>query len=412
MNVAFRSRIRIAAVTTRELSISAGRPNVLSSIIRALQQHDDVRIFRLRNVIELHQLWDIAGAFLSWLWGLVRGRPLPLQCLLYASPRECARLADQIRSGAFDAVYLDTVRCQVLLRYLRRAAPQLHIVTDFDDLMSRRAEHLTRNRHPLLAGHIGRTLPRWMRYFVEGPLARLIPAYEAATLKGSEKEVVASSNAVVLLSTVECYLLRSRLEEAHKPRIHAIPPAVKVRAQPWMSSSELRFVFIGSDNFLQNRRAIDHLLERWRTLTPSAQLHIFGRQARPAEPIAGVHWHGFVEDLAEVYKPGSISLLPALVSGGIKTKVAEAWAWGCPVLGNAAALEGFALSDYPLALPETEWDPILVAPAAHDELWPRAARLGQDFVRRHLSCEAFETAWERTMRPVMADAVMLPAGRK
>ncbi len=400
MNAAFRSRIRIAVVVTRELAAPAGRPGILSNIIRVLQRNNDVQVFRLRNVMELRGVSDIAGAALAWLWGLIRGRPIPLQCLLYASPRACARLTAQIRDGAFDAVYLDTVRCQILLRFLRRTMLRMHVVTDFDDLMSRRMGHLSRSGQPLLPGHVAPALPGWIRSWMEGPLSRLITVYEAAALKSSESEVVAGSNATVLLSKVERQLLLSRLTEEHQALIHAIPPALEVMANPWMLSRSLRFVFIGSDRLVQNRRAIDYLLKKWRTLKPATTLHIYGRHIRPMTQVPGVHWHGFVDDLSEIYAPGTISLVPALVSGGIKTKVAEAWAWGCPVLGNDSAFEGLAISNYPLARPETQWDALISDPAAHGELWVHAARLGHEFVRRNLSFDAFEHAWENVMQPV------------
>lgn len=407
MDATFQSRFRIAIVTTRELGLRAGRPSILHNIILALERRHTVKVFRLRTVTEIGSLAQITGAMSTWIWSLVRGRPLPLQCVLYAAPEECTRVAAEIRDGAFDAVYLDTVRCVVLLRHLLRVRPRLHIVTDFDDLMSRRAEHLAQNRLPLLAGHVAPFLPRWLRMLVEKPMARLITRYEAATLVQSEHEAVSHSDAVVLLSAVERQALRARLPHKHRAHIYAIPPAIDVRATPWSNAETLRFVFIGSDEFLQNRRAIDCLIEKWRTLHPMTPLHIYGRQKRRIDGVSGVHWHGFVPDLADVYRPGSISLVPAMVAGGIKTKVAEAWAWGCPVLGNDQAFEGFPIARYPLILPEQQWDPLLIGPGIYRELWAKAARLGQKFTRRNLSMEAFKDAWEMVMQPAGARTAAL-----
>jgi len=48
--------------------------------------------------------------------------------------------------------------------------------------------------------------------------------------------------------------------------------------------------------------------------------------------------------------------------GGIKTKIVEAWSFGCPVLGNLEAFEGLTDLGYPLALPLDGWGAWLAAP--------------------------------------------------
>ena len=391
-------RPRIAVVSTRSLAKAAGRPTILANIISALEQKNDVTAFRLYSALELGSIGGLCRMLGQWLTGMVCGRRLPLQCILYAT-RECERLSEQIADGAFDSVYLDTVRCHALLVLLRQRLPHLHIVTDFDDLMSRRMRHLSQSRLPLLAGHIGNHLPHWLRFLVEGPFGRSITAYEAATLPGLEDHVVALSSATVVLSTVEAGRLRGRLPISARPCIHSIPPAFAVQADPWKSAPALRFVFVGGDDLLQNRMAIDRLLALWRTLRPATSLHIFGRQGRRPTDLPGVHWHGFVQNADAIYSPGSIALLPALVKGGIKTKVAEAWAWGCPVLGNDAAFEGFAIRNYPLALPETVWNHFLVQPAAYASTWLDAARRGHEIIRREMSPAVFVQRWNDLMMP-------------
>ena len=389
---------RIAFVSTRDLDQPNGLTLILKQVIRSLRRHHHLDILPLRSVMQIRTRRDIAGAVLEWGKSLLRGRPLPLQCLLYASPVEAERLAALIRDRQYDVVYLDTVRCQILLRALRRLVPDIHVVMDFDDLMSRRAAFLARHGLPFLSGHVGPQFPGWLRYLIEKPLARLITAYEAATLPAAENEVVRNSDVTVLLSPVEQRLLEAR----STARVISIPPAMSAQAPAWRRADSLRFIFIGSDRQLQNRTAIDALLELWRQYTPATELHIYGRQARPAQDVPGVVWHGFVEDLAEVYQPGSIALAPSIVAGGIKTKVPEAWAWGCPVLGNAIALEGLEIADYPLLLPIEQWGPYLTTPTAHFAIWARAARQGSDFVRDTLTPHLSERAWDQVVTPLLS----------
>jgi len=398
MNATTLPHQRIAFVSTRDLTQRNGRTLILGPVIRSLRRHHVVDVLRLRSVMETRRRRDFAGAALAWLKSLPSGRPLPLQCLLYAAPDEALSLAAHIRDHQYDVVYLDTVRCQILLRALRRLAPDIHVVTDFDDLMSRRAAFLARRGLPFLPGHVGAHLPVWLRFLVERPLARLITAYEAITLPAAENEVVRASNVTVLLSPVERRMLQARTGAM----VTAIPPAVPAEAQAWRVAQSLRFVFIGSDRQLQNRTAIDFLLSLWQRHRPGAELHIYGRQSRPQPDVPGVRWHGFVSDLEEVYLPGSIALVPAMVAGGIKTKVVEAWAWGCPVLGNAVAFEGLEVGHYPLAIPEDEWEPMLANPGAYAGLWVRAARLGNDYVRDALAPVHSEQAWERAVLPALS----------
>ncbi|MDE1150326.1 MAG: glycosyltransferase family 4 protein [Azospirillaceae bacterium] len=385
-------------MTTRDLAQRNGRTPIMGHILRALRHRHTVEVLTLHSVMQGGATDRLAVAA-AWLASLAAGRPLPLQCLLYAGPREAKRVAARIVAGAFDAVYLDTVRCQALLRTLRRSLPDLHIVTDFDDLMSRRMTFLRRHRLPLLTGHVGPHFPRWARRLTEGPLARLVTAYEAGTLPAAEREVMLASSATVLLSPVERQMLCQHAPAAGPPMVRAIPPGVSPRAAPWGRDAPLRFVFIGSDRQLQNCTAIDFLLDQWRRLRPTTRLHIHGRQTRPLARVPGVHWHGYADDLAQVYRPGSIALVPALVAGGIKTKVAEAWAWGCPVLGNGTAMEGLGVPGYPLTLPEDQWAPYLTRPEAYADLWADAARKGAAFVRGTLSPEGFERAWEAALHP-------------
>ncbi|MEC4589733.1 glycosyltransferase [Nitrospirillum amazonense] len=402
-----RPALRIAFVTTRDLAQRNGRTPIMGHILVALRRQHTVEVITLHSVLQGGRA-DRLGAAAAWLASLASGRPPPLQCLLYAGPREAERVAALIAAGAFDAVYLDTVRCQTLLRTLRRTLPDLHIVTDFDDLMSRRMTYLRHHRLPLLTGHVGPHFPRWARRLAEGPLARLVTAYEARTLPAAEREVMLASSATVLLSPVERQMLcrhapADALSKDGPPVVRAIPPGVPLRAEPWgHGHAPLRFVFIGSDRQLQNRTAIDFLLDQWRRLKPATPLHIHGRQTRPLANVPGVRWHGYADDLAQVYRPGSIALVPALVAGGIKTKVAEAWAWGCPVLGNRTAMEGLRAPGYPLTLPEDQWGPYLTQPEAYADLWADAARKGAAFVRRALSPAGFERAWEMALRPKSA----------
>lgn len=394
-----KQRLHIAMVLTRELNVAGGRPVVLNNVIAALARNHDLEIIRLRNVFELRSAIAFAGVFVAWIASIMRLRPLPLQCLLYHHWGEVTAVYARLCEGHFDVVYFDTIRCHALLRAIRRKLRNIDVICDFDDLMSRRMALIHEQSLPLLTGNVAASAPSWLKHLLSGPAAHFISGYEAGTLRRLEADAVALSDAVVLISHHEQEELRRRLPLALRSRIHCIPPTVPLRPRPEHTPSHRRFVFIGSDRLLQNRVAIDRLIAMWRRLLPSTPLHIFGDQSRPIQSVDGVNWQGFVSDLSKVYQPGSILLLPAPFGGGCKTKVAEAWAFGCPVLGNAEAFEGFDFAGYPLNLPDTAWDNYICRPEEFDSLWAASAQAGRDFVARNLSPLQFAATWERVIVP-------------
>ena len=396
------SKVRVALVITRAIDeASFGRVKVLREIRAALEAQFDVTVFRLRSLLETSHVRDFVGAGRTLALSALRGKPLPLQSVLYSGTREIESVLEALCSGDFQAVYVDSIRSQTFIRKLRERAPQLRLVVDFDDLMSRRMENLASGHIKLSLGFMQELVPYALRWSIEGPLSSLLVRYEAAALGRSEREVVDAVQAVVLVSSAERDLLRAKLGFAKRSLVHALPPPASECRSPQVAS-QYRFVFIGSDLLAQNRLSIDVLLDMWQRLRPSAALHIYGRQRRPNRDVRNVHWHGYVEHVSEAYEPGTILLLPAILAGGIKTKVIEAWSFGCPVLGNATAFEGLDVGRYPLVHAIAGWDAFVLEPSAHAQLWHTAATIGNEFARDVLSRSRFAEQWCRLMIPANA----------
>jgi Glycosyl transferases group 1 len=219
------------------------------------------------------------------------------------------------------------------------------------------------------------------------------------TLGHAELYMASVSDAIVLVSPHERDLLARQLSPETAQRTFALsPPAViRRRARP---ATDYRFVFVGSDAYQPNRIAIDFLLGQWHSLRPTTSLHIYGRQGRVPIAVPGVHWHGFVDDIAEAYAPGSIALTPLPLPGGIKTKVVEAWTFGCPVLGTPASFEGLCGPEYPLAIELPDWPSYLATPHSKSALWGTAAEMGQTIIRERLSPERYRAAWISLLSPL------------
>lgn len=378
-------------VFTRAADDDIGREKTMRAVRDALKQACDVELFRLHSIAETRRAGDVVFALLTWLWSLLSLRPMALQCVLFATRSDCETLVKAIRDGGFDCVYVDMVRSQFFLRTLRRALPALHIITDLDDLISRRMRFAAGLKLPLSLGFAGRFLPPLARDFIERLLpARLVYRYEAAGVARAEDEMARASQAVVLVSGVERGLLKARLPPERARHVHAITPPAQLRAPVHPLAPPLRFVFVGSDSYQPNRLAIEFLLRQWLRARPPADLHIYGRQKHAHAAVPGVVWHGFVADVAQAYAPGSVAVMPCFVPGGIKTKVVEGWSFGCPVLGNSEAFEGLAGGGYPLALPLAKWGDWLAQP---DLVQAQAAAQAGQGIAARLSPDAFRDAW-------------------
>ena len=204
-----------------------------------------------------------------------------------------------------NVIYLDTVRLFLLLRQLRHRQPDVHLVCDMDDLMSRRMMLLRDLRLPLSLGYLEQRFPHVAVQLLAHPwIARLVVGFEEATLRRTERETVALSNAVTLVSRSDAEGLAETLGPAAGQlarRLHVIPPPVEPQLAPEGPVPPLRFIFLGSDRLIQNRLTIEHLLSFWRRWQPSVELHLFGKLLESYDTPPGVVARGYVDDFAEIY---------------------------------------------------------------------------------------------------------------
>jgi hypothetical protein len=390
---------RILAVWTRALDgvESVGRVKTARAVRESLAPLGTITAARLEAVVEGASARGIAAAAWALAGGLLRGRPMPLQCALFADGGPDAEQALR-EAAACDVVYADGIRALPWLRRLRQLRPDVEVVLDFDDLMSRRCDELIENRLPLSLGYLERAMPRALARIVTAPpVARLLLGYERAALRHAEREALRLADRIVLVNRHEAALLAADAEGMRPPAratVLAIPPpapvatAVPVPRPPW------RAVFVGTDGLVQNRLTIDHLLDLWQRERIALPLVIYGRQKRPPREVPGVTWAGYVGDIAEAYAPGSILVSPCFLRGGIKTKILEGFAHGTPVVGNAASFEGMDLDGYPLCFEgEDALLGFLADPSRHLGAMVEAVRLGAAHLEREHHAERFRQRW-------------------
>jgi len=358
------SRPRVLMVCSRPIPSApeSGREKTLLLIHQALLDGGEVQMFTMKSLLENFSLWQFTKIVARWVAGVVTSKPLPLQSLLFWDSANLARMRAAVESFAPDTVYFDGVRTGLYLPPLRAAFPALRMVCDFDDLMSRRMLHLAQERQPISLGYLGKYVPEWINRRIITPLAAsVIPRYEGRALELIELEILARAEAVVLVSETEAALLQNA--GSSKATIVVIPPAAPPVGDALPVNAITRFVFIGSDALLQNRKSLDYLAELWQRVAPRATLHVYGRQKRDYGAIPGIVVHGFVADVAEAYTPASVLLAPSFISGGVKTKVLEAMSHGVVVVGTRTTFEGIDAPTAPLVLDDESLADLVSSPA-------------------------------------------------
>src|SRR5690606_26730862 len=93
-------------------------------------------------------------------------------------------------------------------RGVRRRFPEVALVVDIDDLLSRRFDEMLERRLPLSLGYLDGTLPRQVaRMTASSMLARAVLRYERMALRHAEREVMRLADRVVLVNRHEANLL-------------------------------------------------------------------------------------------------------------------------------------------------------------------------------------------------------------
>jgi hypothetical protein len=402
--------LRIFALWTRDLDAGEqiGRVNTARAIRTMLAGIAPLTNARLTNVFEdPRPIWSIlcSRTAMALLAGLLSFRPLPLQCALFAA---AARRLPMPEDGKYpDVVYLDGIRTLLWLRRLRKASPGLRIIVDLDDLMSRRYELLARSDLPLSLGYLERALPRPVLSLIRAKsIARLLLWYERLALRRAEKEVLRLADCASLVNSTEASLLRRMGADTGTPvraMIATIPPMAKQQRTSRLPAlpvqpGEWHAIFVGSDTLPQNRLTIAYLVDLWSTTQMKTKLMIYGRQKVHWPVVPNVTFYGYVEDIGDAYKPGSILVCPSLLAGGIKTKVLEAFGYGVPVVGNGLTFEGILPPGYPLMIEcRSHLVALLQDPGSHAAVLMRAAEIGSAYLAREHSATAYAARWREVV---------------
>ncbi|HEX2253259.1 MAG TPA: glycosyltransferase family 4 protein [Thermoanaerobaculia bacterium] len=220
------------------------------------------------------------------------------------------------------------------------------------------------------------------------PVRRLVAALEGARLMRWEGAAVRQASAVVALSPLDA----GRLEAlSGGTGVRWVPPPFPARLPPAGEALAGRppVVYLASSGWLPNQDAGDWLVrEIWprvRRRVPQAVLHLFtGAASRAGEGIVG---HPPPADSRSAFPSGAVVIVPLRVGSGIRMKILEAWARGCPVVATPEAAAGLDVeNDRHLLLARNGPEMAAAVARLHEEpgLRERLVAAGRELLeRRH-----------------------------
>jgi sugar transferase (PEP-CTERM/EpsH1 system associated) len=232
-------------------------------------------------------------------------------------------------------------------------------------------------------------------------MAQVVPFYlrplvatEVRRIRRDELHACRGATVCVNVSETD----RQRLTAAATPAVRTtvIVPGVDCEA---LTPVERRagtstLVFVGSMNYIPNVDAAEFFVREVLPLiaaeVPDVSLTIVG--ARPAASVQRlaanprVRVTGLVDDVRPYYAAAAAAIVPLRIAGGVRMKILEAMALGCPVVSTTIGAEGLGLRDgHDLLLADTP-----------SQLADVAIRLLRDPVLRNgLSAQARATALQR-----------------
>lgn len=140
--------------------------------------------------------------------------------------------------------------------------------------------------------------------------------------------------------------------------VFVLPNAITIPSAPAPTSTRPILLMVGIYSYGPNKDAADYFLEKVLPhiikIRPDAEIWFVGAGADYLKNfdknLPGVHFLGFVDDLAKVYHEARVVICPIRFGSGTRVKLIEAAAWGKPIVSTTIGAEGLSMSHQEHAL--------------------------------------------------------------
>ena len=275
---------------------------------------------------------------------------LPSKPLLTRSPRFIRNVHAMLGSRDFDLVLINGSDLLWLIPELPYHIPKILIAHNIE--------------HQLFLSQIDATYPR-------SRLLRGILLRDWRHLRDYEMSGMRLVENIIFLSSLD-----ARFALGQNSRIQAltIPPIFDYPAPeergPKGVGEGIRIGFMGNFRWWPNQEGLGWFLkEVFPQTTGDTRLHLFGEASGRIARDARVVNHGFVANMADIWRTCDFMICPIHRGGGVNVKFAEAVYNRMPVLATSFAARGLPLEPDPSVVlldRADEWVSFLLSPAARE----------------------------------------------
>lgn len=285
----------------------------------------------------------IANIFRKSLFGKEQW---PLQCALYYSKDNVAKINSIIERGSYDAIFVDMIRLAPYFEAFQKT--QSKKILDIDDTLSKRYRRQLQSlsEKTVIAGQYNDKLPGFIQKILESQFSkRCVLKFEIPRMEKAEKKYAELYDKVVFVSSIETDEFNSKY-----PGNKAVTVAMGVDF-PYFSEEIAVERDHGVASFVGNMKTAANV-DSVRMIID--QILPFSKKLKRIDFIGGcpeylideykenerVRFTGRVDDLRPYVKATDLFLSPLAYGTGIKTKILEAMAMGTPVITNSIGAEG------------------------------------------------------------------------
>jgi len=341
------ARILLLSIVNPEMERN-GAATVTRGLLKVLRSpllHADVDCVPVRIAPRKWHRWAQARSLLESLVS-----ELPSKAIFLKSREFRDNVEARIRRKAYDLVVLNGSDLLWISGFLPPSIPRILVAHNIEHLLFRcQIQNLSRLLEPL-----------------NGLLRK-----DCQRLEEFEREGIRQTRNVIFLSGEEAAYAHGFCADL---RSVAMPPLFdyEPRFQPRKKSGAvLEIGYVGNLGWWPNQLGFRWFVDRVLPYVKSPiRLHLFGRGG-------GRKWlgdrrvinHGLVESMEQIWATCDFLICPAVSSGGISVKLAEAVYNGMPVLATTEAARGLGLEQDPALLfldQPAEWVDLLNSPAARD----------------------------------------------